>query len=818
MDAAEKFETRVRLFGAVQAYEDGLFAVSPDRVGFGFSFSPLPWADQQTQDSLNAMLCLGFPTGTVLQVTQYTSPDIEMDLNTFRAMRKDLEPGAIHTAMLERERFLRTLTNVPVGRAMPARLRSIKTVVTVQLPTGGAQVTEQKLAEIRELRQVMRSTLKSAGIIADELSAEIYVRFMETVLNHGPKATWKSTPLGEHDPSTLLCNQLLDGDSALDATPNGLILGAREEKRDGETVRVGDAYVRVMSPKRWPDRVWPGTGFRYVADLMRGSKAMRDPSIVTVNIIYPDADKKRGEIQRSFAWGTQQSEGKLAKLIPDIFKQLESAKVALQALDKGDRILWAYIGAAVIAQTEDRAVQASTDLQSVFREIGFQMVEDRYAVLPLFGQLLPFGASEDMKLFLDRYKTRMSSSVAAILPIHGSWQGTGTPMLTMVARDGQLMSVSPWDTDSNMNILIAASSGSGKSFLANFLIENILSLSGRVWVIDRGYSYKRLCEALGGQYIEFDDSSDLSMNPFSMVESFDDEADVLAGIVEVMAAPREGFDDFAAPEVRRVLKEVWDAKGREMTVDDLSTALKAEADPRLTDIGKQLFSYTSKGEYGKYFNRESTIDMSNRFVVLELQQLSTRPTLQRLVLLQLMYVIQQGMHRASRSQKKLVLIDEAFSLLAGKETASFIEGWYRQLRKFGGSACICTQSVLDLYVSQSARAMVENSAHKYLLAQKEESVEQARTEGKLHLGGDAAFRLLKSVHTAPGEYSEILFNTPRGTGVGRLIVSEFEKLLFSTKAEDVTAIDAERAKGLPLEQAIQRVIENRQGSQGSGLV
>lgn len=805
MEFAEKQEALLRVFGVVHAYENGLFSVSPDRIGFGYALTALPWTDQQNQDSLNALLCLPFPTGTILQFSQYTSPDIEMQLNAFRAMRKDVTDGPIAAAVAEREKFLRNLTEVPVGRAMPARLRNIQGMLTVQLPTGGAQVSEQKLAEIRELRQVMRSTLKSAGIGTEDLTPEHYIRFMETILNHDPRAPWRDTAFGEYDSRLLICNQLLDGNSSIDIEKNRLVLG-------------GKAVVRVVSPKRLPDRLFPGTGFRYVADLMRGSKAMRDPALITVNILYPDQDKRRSEISRSFAWATQQSEGKLARFMPEIFKQRDSTQMAMQAIDRGDRILYAYIGAAVISQSEERSVQASTDLQSMFREIGFAMVEDSYAVMPLFSQLLPFGAAEDMRNSLTRYRTMMSSHIVPMLPIHGSWRGTGSPMLTFVARDGQLMSVSPWDTDSNMNILVAASSGSGKSFLANFLIENILSLDGRVWVIDRGYSYKRLCEALGGQYIEFDDNTDLSMNPFSMISDFDDEADVLAGIVEVMAAPREGFSEFAAPEVRRVLKEVYDEKGRAMTVDDLADKLKSQSDERLTDIGKQLYSYTSQGEYGKYFNRESTVDMSNKFVVLELQQLSSRQTLQRLVLLQLMYLIQQGMHRAPRNQKKLVLIDEAFSLLAGKETGGFIEGWYRQLRKFGGAACVCTQSVLDLYVSDSARAIVENSAHKWLLAQKQESVEQARKEGKLHLGGEAAFRLLQSVHTVQGEYSEILLNTPFGTGVGRLIVSEFEKLLFSTRAEDVTAIDAERAKGLPLDQAIHKVIADRKGSGGNHLV
>lgn len=805
LSAAEKTETLARTFGAVQAYGDGLFSVAPNCIGFGFSCDTMPWVDTQVTDNINALLCLPFPDDTVVQFSLYASPDIETTLSDFRAMRKDLEPGPVLDAMLERERFLRSLTDNPIGRAMPARLRSLRLVISIQIPTDGAYVSDRRLAEIRELRQICRSTLKSANFSAEDLTPETYVRFMETVLNHKTSAAWRRSPYGEYDSGLLLCNQILDGDNAIDVTTNGLVLG-------------DSGHVRVISPKRIPDRFFPGTGFRFLADLMRGTKAMRDPVLITANIIYPNQDKRRGEIQRTFAWTSQQSGGKLARFMPEIFKQKESAEIALADIERGNKILWAYIGAAVISQTEERAIQASTDLQSMFREIGFTMVEDCYFVLPLFSQLLPFGASSDMRTSLARYRTLTSNQVSLMLPIHGSWRGTGTPMLTLVARDGQLMTISPWDTDSNMNILIAAASGSGKSFLANFLIENILSLSGRVWVIDRGYSYKRLCKALGGQYIEFDDSTDLSMNPFSMVEDFDDEADILAGIVEVMAAPRQGFSEFAAPEVRRVLKEVFTAKGKEMTVDDLALALRSEEDPRLQDIGKQLFSFTSEGEYGRYFNRASTIDMSNKFVVLELQQLSSRQSLQRLVLLQLMYMIQQGMHRSSREQKKLVLIDEAFSLLAGKETASFIEGWYRQLRKFGGSACICTQSVLDLYVSSSARAMVENSAHMYLLAQKEDSIEQAKQENKLHLGGSAAFMALKSVHTVPGEYSEILCKTPYGTGIGRLIVSDFSKLLYSTKAEDVVAIDAEIAKGKTLGDAIRSVIRDRSAGNGMRLV
>ena len=50
---------------------------------------------------------------------------------------------------------------------------------------------------------------------------------------------------------------------------------------------------------------------------------------------------------------------------------------------------------------------------------------------------------------------------------------------------------------------IAAESGSGKSFLANYLITSYLSLGAQVFVIDVGKSYQNLCELLGGSFIFF---------------------------------------------------------------------------------------------------------------------------------------------------------------------------------------------------------------------------------------------------------------------------------------------------------------------------
>ncbi|WJM85515.1 hypothetical protein QUF31_21390 [Dickeya chrysanthemi] len=92
--------------------------------------------------------------------------------------------------------------------------------------------------------------------------------------------------------------------------------------------------------------------------------------------------------------------------------------------------------------------------------------------------------------------TWLTRHCVAMLPLVASWSGTGTPMLTLFGRDGQLMSFSPYDSDGNYNFLICAQSGMGKSFLANALTTNFLSMGGRAWIIDKGFSYKQICEFL----------------------------------------------------------------------------------------------------------------------------------------------------------------------------------------------------------------------------------------------------------------------------------------------------------------------------------
>ena len=83
-------------------------------------------------------------------------------------------------------------------------------------------------------------------------------------------------------------------------------------------------------------------------------------------------------------------------------------------------------------------------------------------------------------------------------------------------------------------VSLRGTSGSGKSVTVQDLVSSLIGTGGRVFIIDVGRSYKKLCNELNGQFIEFTYHSKLCLNPFSHIdEAKEDEVNDFASKVEV---------------------------------------------------------------------------------------------------------------------------------------------------------------------------------------------------------------------------------------------------------------------------------------------
>ena len=796
-------QDRAAVLFSVLAYaeEEHLFYLEDPSLGFGFICDPLIGGDERAATRINVVLNQDWPEGTLLQFVLWTNHDIEAHMSGYRMLRARHADPLFEDVTRRRTEFLVQGTREPIEPTSLTRVRDVQLIVTCKIPVTGSEPSDKEIDRAAYLRTSLQQALSTVGFASRPLTADRLLHTLSTMLNHGPDASWR-TGLHRHEPDKLLCDQILDWDNAIEVDERGLWLAS------------GQKRVKVMSAKKVPQRVYFGHAASFLGDLWHGARGIRENCLLAATLYFPAAESAKGALTTKRQWAVRQAFGPMLKWVPQLAAKKQAYDILFTALEDGDRPVQLYFSVVLFADDEDAGVSAVSNAKSYFSELGFQLLEDRFFCLPLFLTSLPLGA--DPKAIRDtfRYKTMATRHAIPLLPIFADWKGTGTPMLQFVSRNGQIMNLSLYDSNSNYNCCIAAQSGSGKSFWTNEAISAYLSAGGRVWVIDVGRSYEKLCQMYGGEFIHFGDGSDIALNPFPLVREYDGEEgeeDMIVGLLQAMAAPTQPLTDFQTSALKGMTRQVWERKGREMVVDDVAEACLEHEDRRVKDIGVQLYPFTSKGGYGRYFTGRNNIAFNRDFAVLELEELKGRKHLQQVVLLQLIYQIQQDMYLGERGRPKIVIIDEAWDLLTQGDVAKFIEHGYRRFRKYGGSAITITQSVRDLYESAAGKAIVENSAFMMLLGQKAETINALKEEGRLPLS-DSEYELLKTVRTEPGAYSEIFFITPVGRGIGRLIVEPFRRLLYSTRADEVQAIADRRVQGMSVTEAIEAIL--REGDRG----
>jgi conjugal transfer ATP-binding protein TraC len=138
-------------------------------------------------------------------------------------------------------------------------------------------------------------------------------------------------------------------------------------------------------------------------------------------------------------------------------------------------------------------------------------------------------------------------------------------------------------------------------------------------------------------------------------------------------------------------------------------------------LSESLQKFTTKGEYGRFFNGRSNISLDNQLVVTELNNLPD--DLKKVLVLAVSSIISDEVYRGD-NQPTLILLDEAWQTLSENPTAaSFVEGLYRKVRKHNGGVGIVTQSVIDLCPNQGklkhlGSVLTGQSAFHFMIADK----------------------------------------------------------------------------------------------------
>ena len=354
------------------------------------------------------------------------------------------------------------------------------------------------------------------------------------------------------------------------------------------------------------------------------------------------------------------------------------------------------------------------------------------------------------------------------------------------------------------------------------MLLNTLGIGGRGFVIDCGRRFEKPCAILGGTHIDFSPEAPISLNPFSEIseaaEDFESRNDVLAGIASVlatMAAPNHGVSDLQNALLQKALRDVWDELGSKAEITDVAAKLEKSDSKEGRDLSTMLFPFTRGGVFGGFFSGPAQLSLTGRIVVIETDNLRNVPALLAVVVRMVIVHINRVMMRSDRKKPFMTFIDEAWKLLEGKASGSFVEEMGRVARKYKGSIVLATQQLTDYFreSSPAAEKAFENASWKVVLKQNPEALAAMQHNPKLKefVKDDRSLRLMQSLHVNPqAGFSEGALFGPGIFGVVfRLRLDPFSALLTSTNAADFSAINEKTAAGMSTADAIESVLQER---------
>jgi conjugal transfer ATP-binding protein TraC len=271
-----------------------------------------------------------------------------------------------------------------------------------------------------------------------------------------------------------------------------------------------------------------------------------------------------------------------------------------------------------------------------------------------------------------------------------------------------------------------------------------------------------------------------------------------------MARHSQKLSDTERGLIDRAVNAVWSEHGVAATITGVGEALAAQGNEAAADLATALAPYMAGGTYGAFFEGQASLALDADFTVFEMSDLASREELRAVVLSAIMFMTSQAMTRSPRQVRKLLLIDEAWSMLKGGSMGEFVETYARTCRKYGGALATATQSLNDYYKSDGATAALENSDWMLILQQKPETIADFKASKRLDMD-DRTETLIRSLKRSGSDYSEVFIKGPETEAIGRLVLDDYSATLFSSSPQTFAAIDAEIARGHQLADAIERI-------------
>ena len=760
-------------------------------IGYLWECCPLTFASMREIKQIETILKSTFPTDTVMQFIFIADKDIKFIIDAYKNNKVRQDP-IVQKSINEYANFLlKGADGLKKVHGIPTR--NFRLFITLK----------SKIDFEEDILSIVEETLQGAHLSPKRVTDHQLVHWLRTFFNNKENID-HTTHVA---PVVPLRKQVIDAETSIEFNDN---------KR---FVKIGKRYARCITPKNTRgniDSLITNTLAGGIMGHSDDSNQITTPFIWTVSLVFGDV--KFELHQKASMTMSQKSTGSFAR---EIGKRVEEFVWATDIAETENYVkviptIW------IFADSEEALRKSTSRVKRIWEAQDFQMQEESILQKALLIAALPFGLYNIKKniTLLDRHFLHPVSTVSRFLPIQGDFFGGSKPVLLYFGRKGQLCGLDVFDERANNhNFLVCAESGSGKSFKLNKFLGDYYASGALVRAVDLGYSYQKLCRVYKGRFIDVGKEK-IVINPFHShaVDDEDIQKDLMAAanVIAEMAYSASGsmlhetewtliksavFWAYRKGDVINGIDAVQRYLAHFPDYDDLQDIPNLDfAKSKAHELAFNLRDFTTRGSFGRFFNGDSTFDISSdEFVVLELEQLKSQKELFSVIVMQVMNAVTQDLYLSDRGQRRFILFEEAASMLKKQghndlsRLAALIEEGYRRARKYHGSFGVVLQSIMDtVQFGEVGEVLINNAAFKFFLEGKD--YEKAAQQKIINYDG-LALDLLTSVKNAKPRYSEMMVDSAIYKGVARLCVDPWNYWISTSAGNEVNQFNKLIEKG-----------------------
>ncbi len=547
---------------------------------------------------------------------------------------------------------------------------------------------------------------------------------------------------------------------------------------DFDVIKIGNMYYRTLFISGYPRFV----GANWLSPIINFDHTIELSMFyypIKAKAILDDLRKKITEFEATVRTSTDK--GKL--IDPAVAAALEDAKSLQEQLVKGIEKYYQFSFYITIpAESMEELENTTKKLEAT---LGSLLLISKHASLQMeeaFQSTVPVAID---KLLVTRNMD--TTSLATTFPFTSSDLTSEDGILYGInIHNGSLVIFDRFSLE-NANTVVFAKSGAGKSYFVKLEALRLMVFGAQVLIIDPEEEYKKLSDAVGGNYISFSANSPQKMNPFDLsgiaVEGSNELGQKLLSLHTLLVLMLGKLSPTEEAVLDRCLLETYRLKGitpdpdtqrskEPPIMEDLYKVLLAAQEPEAKSMADRLEKYI-RGSMAGIFDSQSNIDLNNKMTVFSTKNLeeAIRPIAFYMILDYVWTTIRKNL------KKRVLIVEEAWYLLQNEDSARFIFGIAKRARKYYLGLTTITQDVDDFLRSEYGKVIVTNSSIQVLLKQHPAAIDQVAQTFYLSEGEK---RLLLAAGLGEG-----LFFAGHNHVYIKIKASEEEHKLITTNPEEI---------------------------------